>query len=287
MKTQVVAKIIGMIVLFQSIVLAATVRGLVKYQRNGNPVSTALVQIRSQMPVYGAMTDHNGRYIIDDVKPGTYAVITIAAGCITRTDTLVIVNSRKTYRMDIKLFEPIINSDPVTEDYHRRLRSENDKHAILTLKITSYEINNGFLTVSTSIRNNSSNNFTIIRPSRTMNYFSAIIRDNRGKLIKPNTVMSDIVGEKIFPTGDDCITIPKQQIIDCPPFKLEFYNFNSFPQSRYTIRLKYRFEKPVSLGVYNFTPDYRDRYKDEINTLNTTLRGEYESSNIITIENEH
>ncbi len=288
MKITVVVMYLGMVVLFQGITMSATVTGFVKSQGTGKPVKSASVVITNHDGyVKGTTVIGEGLYIINDVKIGTYIIATGAAGFVTRTDTLVIRRAQTTYDVDIVLSEALVESNPITEDYHRQLRDMNAQYPIITMKIEHYMVRHGIMVIYPSVQNNTKFSFHIIRPLPCVNYFSAIVRDYYGKEVYTNYIRTDCVGEKLYPTREDRIQIPEQQTVDCPPVKLEFYNFNMLPKGTYTIRLKYHFEKSTLLAGLDCNPDYRKRYEDLISTLITTLRGEYESINIITYENNH
>ena len=254
-------------------------------KRENKPYDFANVRLENELLKKYASVDGKGHFSFEDVPPGNYVLTANALGLVSQSNSIHVVDSLKTYNLDIFLSEATVDSNPETEKYHQRLQKENNKFPILTLTIEHFVFRNGFVIVYPSVRNNTDMFFYMIRPFECINSFSAIIKDENGKDIGRNTARMDCVGEKIYPTRDDLIPIPEKQIVDCPPVTLEFYDFSRLPEGIYTLQLKYEYDKPPYLGGQSFGTDYRKVHQDEINTLIIALRGEYISSNSIEFKN--
>jgi len=275
------------IFIFHSFVYPANIVGVVKSKSDQKPYNLANLSLSNNNFNKVVSVDGRGRFTFDGIPAGKYVLKTNALGLVSRIDSISIKDSSKTYDLEIILSEAIIESNPETEKYHLQLLNENKKNPILTLTIEHFNFKNGIVTIYPSVRNNIDISFTLVRVFGCINYFSAVVRDGNGKVVDPNSHRIDCVGEKIYPTRDDLIIIPEEQTIDCPPVKLENYNFNLIPDGVYTLELVYKYEMPKYLCCESFRPDYRQQYEDVISTLITTLRGEYISSNKIKFENKH
>jgi hypothetical protein len=88
--------------------------------------------------------------------------------------------------------------------------------------------------------------------------------------------MVDCMGEKTCPDTTDLILIKPGTKINYPVTKLMFYNFSNIPKGKYSVKIKYEFEKPEEINTFYC------RGNSTLKALISGLRGTYTSSNILT-----
>jgi len=266
---------------------AAVIKGTVRSREDHKPVdpSCTVYFLNSRL---GATTDQMGDYVINGVPIGRYIVRFSALTFITQIETVTVVDSNQTVICNIELQIPLIESTPAIEAYQHKLDSANSKNPILTFHLDCMVFRDGFVTIHSSMRNNSKEfSFHVLRICECLNPVEAIIKDSDGKTVPTNMMRIDCVGEKIYPDWYDQITVPEEQTIDYVPVKLEYYDFKQLPEGIYTIALKYKHHVPRQLCCHPYDADYRDKYKMTIQILLSSLRGEYVSSNTLTFDNKH
>ena len=234
---------------------------------------------------YGSSIRRDGSYETHEIPVGTYLFRVSAFGYLTYIDTIALTKSGQVLVKDILLEPAIVESPPEREQYHQRLAKDNAKKPILTIQLDRHTFKNGFLTINPSVRNSATMPIVLLRINECINPISAILKDSTGEIVRANLIRVDCMG-KLFPDSTDTIQIQPSQTLEYPPVHLELYDFNRLPPGRYSVSLKYQFQKPRQLCCANFRPDYRTKYDSEIETLTTALRGEFLSINSISIENK-
>ena len=269
-----------------------TVKGTVFDTYENKPVTRANVMIHGlevmAIPpgkAYGAAVDRNGSFEIKEIPVGTYIFRVSSLGYVSYTDTISLTASDQVLVKNIPLEPALAESPPAREQYHQRLAEENAKQPILTIRLESHTLKDGFLTINPSVNNSSTLPIVLLRINECINPITPIVKDITGKTLKPNLFYTDCMGKSI-PDLADTIEVQPSQTVEYPPVLLELYDFKRLPQGKYSIWLKYRFHKPRRLSFANFRPDYRTKYESEIETLTTVLRGEFLSSNSIIFENK-
>lgn len=264
---------------------SATIKGTLKLEDGQKSFELFSVYLLNEN--LGSLVDGNGNYVIDNVPMGKHILRINGLLYITQTDTVIIYDLNQTIICNAMIKVPWVESTNDIENYHKAIEKENTKQPILTLKLDCYTFREGFLTLHASMQNNSDISFTLLRVFECIEPIEAIVKDSKGTIVPRIMMRTDCVGEKIFPDRDDVISVPERQTIDYSPVKLWMYDFRELPAGKYTIMLKYRFQKPDRLCCYGFDAEYKTKYQEELNTLTTLLRGEYVSSNSITFENKH
>lgn len=266
---------------------AAVIKGSVKSREDHKPINPSCMAFILNSKL-GSATDPSGNYFINNVPIGKHVVRFSAITFVTQIETIAVADSNETIICNVELQTPLLESTPAIEEYQRKLEAENSKNPILTIHLDCMVFRDGFVTVHSSMRNNSKAwSFNVMRICECLNPIEAIVKDTNGKMIRPNLMRIDCVGEKIYPDWYDQIRVPEDQTIDYVPVKLEYYDFRRLPEGIYTIALKYKHQVPHQLCCFSYGPDYREKYKATIEILLTTLRGEYVSSNTLTFNNKH
>jgi hypothetical protein len=266
---------------------AATIKGTVTSREDHKPINPpcSVFVVGSKL---GAFTDRSGQYAINGVPTGKYFVKFSALTFVSQTETVDVVDSNQIITCDVDLPVPLLETSLQIEDYQRKLAEENSTRPILTIQLDYMSFRDGFVTVHPSMRNCSKDlPFTVLRIVECLNPIEAIVKDSAGKIVRPNLVRIDCLGEKIYPDWYDQISIPEDRTIDYVPVILNNYDFRRLPEGRYSIALKYNHQVPHQLCCFSFEPDYREKYKVTIDVLLRTLRGEYVSTNTLTFVNKH
>ena len=265
--------------------LSATIKGTLKLDDNQKSFELFIVSLLNEN--LGSTVDQDGNYAIYNVPIGKHVVKFYGLTYISQTDTVIIIDSNQTAVCNATIKVPWVESPGNIEKYHQTIDAKNAKRPVLAINLECYTFREGFITIHASIRNNSDISLRVLRIFECIDPIEAIVKDDKGTIVRQNSMRSDCVGEKLFPDKDDVIRIPERQTIDYSPVKLWMYDFRSLPEGKYSITLKYKFKKSDRLCCYGFEADYKTRYQSELNTLITVLRGEYVSSNSIVFENKH
>jgi hypothetical protein len=179
------------------------------------------------------------------------------------------------------LKSPLVDLDSVStpqlEAYHRKLEESNKTKPVMIINIDSLTFSNEYLTTYLSMKNNSYDSIYIFKNYLCFNVIKPIITNEAGELINRNTMMMDCVGEKTCPDATDLILIKPGKTISYPITKLQFYNFKVIPKGKYSIKIKYDFQKPEEINTF---------YCRNTDILIMGLRGTYTSSNELTFNNE-
>jgi len=265
-------------------IYGATLKGTITLQDGQR--SYELITVGIKGTVLGSLVDKNGLYEIEHVPIGRHIVAFYGLTYISKYDTLIVADSNSITIHNVTLNVPLVESNDSLEKYHQRIDRENEKQKVLQIELHGYSFVNGRLKIQVSMHNTSSMPLNILRVEQCILPIEAIVRDSAGKIVRPTEIRVDCVGEKIFPDSNDVITLPEGKTITYPAVMLDYYNFNILPTGKYDVLLKYIFHKPGRLCCYNFTSKYKETYADVIKTYISSLRGEYESVNMLTVENK-
>ena len=167
-------------------------------------------------------------------------------------------------------------TNPQLEAYHIKLQEMNEKQPVMQIHIDSLKGIAHRHRVLLSITNTVKDSFYIFKSYPCFNKMIPEVVDSAGNKVKGNLIMFDCMGEKTCPDETDLILIPPGGTITYST-ELFFYSFDRLPKGRYSIRMRYEFQKPEEINT-------RFCWDDEsaINALITGLRGTYVSDNTVT-----
>lgn len=260
----------------------ATIKGKVTDADDGQPLIFADILVVNTTT--RAITDVKGYYIIKDLRPGKYILRTSYLGYETKFDTVKIASQDEIVELNIKLRVPYLDlklvSTPENEAYHKRLEEINKTRQVLQINIDSLKSTGEFLTAYLSMTNNAEDSLYVFKDYYCFNVLKPVITDSTGKLIKRNMGGGDCIGMKTCPDTTDMILIRPGQSIKYPVTELKFYGFSHYPAGRYSVKVKYEFDKPAKINTFYC------RGSSVMKALITGLRGTYISSNEITYINK-
>ncbi len=170
-------------------------------------------------------------------------------------------------------------TNPQLEAYHTRLQQMNEKMPVMRINIDSLKEYTHRLSAFLSITNTVNDSFYLFKSYPCFNKMIPEVSDSAGDKVKANLFIIDCVGEKTCPDENDLILIPPGGTVIYPA-ELFFYNFERLPKGRYSIRMKYEFQKPEEINTLFCWDD------SAIDALITGLRGAYISDNTVTFINK-
>ena len=199
-------------------------------------------------------------------------------GCIKQIDTLFVEEENQEIYKTYFLERSVIESNNETEKYHQQLQSYSLKDSLLLINVDSLRITKDKMYLSFSFFNYSEYPIYILRTIECIEPIKIILIDENGQTFKPSAFRIDCVGDKKYPDSSDLIEILPKTKINYPTYHFLNLFRPELHSGYYNVKVIYEYKKPENFGGTNHK-NYRDVWKNEIETMTKTLRGKHVSKN--------